>query len=221
MRIRLFAYCLMTAGFLFGQEWGDRKITTAPSAEMVFSSRLNSGFLGFDLAHDKATVGGTYYGSGSYQVGALSVGKPFHTAPWLKLVPGFGAAMIKNRIENEESATLEETASPYRSIEPVAVLRWQLEKGRLVSEGNLLLALLATEGRRNFYSDGSHISLKFGRFEPGFTFALANHGLERERKYGGRFAVKVWRFSLGVMALGPGKTDIRGIFAYNGERQEE
>ncbi len=194
------------------------------STELVFSERVHSASLDLGVARGRAGIGALYYGSETYRVGAFGVAKNFRYKHILRISPGLNAAFIdsigghESEPATKEAVHAKNETEKYRVLEPAYSIRWKLELGEegvgLVSEGAFLQTLLATNGRRNFYSDGSHASIKTGRVEFGAALALANHGLEEERKGGPRLAIKFKKgFGIAAMLLLHGKPEYRaGLF---------
>lgn len=100
---------------------------------------------------------------------------------------------------------------------PSASLRWQVEVGRVVSEGLLVEGFRATDGReRAQIWDGNHVSLTMfdRRLEVGPTWEHIHVREENEWKWGARVAARVHEnVTLLVYAMTPGKTEWRVGFA--------
>jgi hypothetical protein len=102
---------------------------------------------------------------------------------------------------------------------PAITFRWEIEKGRLFSQGLFILSLQESEefGRVSMW-DGNHISLRLGRFEFGPSWERIHTRAENEWKGGGRAAFRLLRnVSVVLFVLAP-KTEYRGGIIVHPER---
>lgn len=93
---------------------------------------------------------------------------------------------------------------------PAFTFRWEIEKGRLFSQGLFIQSLLDSEefGHPNIW-DGNHVSVRFWRLELGPSWERIHTREENEWKGGGRAAVKILsNFSLVFFVLAP-RTEFR------------
>jgi hypothetical protein len=102
---------------------------------------------------------------------------------------------------------------------PAIIFRWDIEKGKLVSQGLFIQALEASEefGRPTIW-DGNHVSLRLDRLEFGPSWELIHTRSENEWKGGGRAAFRILpNLSLVLYVLAP-NTEFRGGFILHPER---
>jgi hypothetical protein len=102
---------------------------------------------------------------------------------------------------------------------PAITFRWDIEKGRLVSQGLFILSLQGSEesGRESIW-DGNHVSVRVNRFEVGPCWERIHARAENEWKGGGRGAFKIFsNLSLVFFVLAP-STEFRGGFIIHPQR---
>jgi hypothetical protein len=102
---------------------------------------------------------------------------------------------------------------------PAITFRWEIEKGRLFSQGLFVQSLLQSEefGRPSIW-DGNHVSLRVNRFEFGPSWERIHTRAENEWKGGGRAAFRILRnVSVVFFVLAP-KTEYRGGIIVHPER---
>jgi hypothetical protein len=102
---------------------------------------------------------------------------------------------------------------------PAITFRWDIEKGRIFSQGLFIFSLLESKdfGRVSIW-DGNHISLRLSRFEFGPSWERIHTRAENEWKGGGRAAFRLLRnVSVVFFVLAP-KTEYRGGIIVHPER---
>jgi hypothetical protein len=102
---------------------------------------------------------------------------------------------------------------------PAITFRWEIEKGRLFSQGLFVQSLLQSEefGRPSIW-DGNHVSLRVNRFEFGPSWERIHTRAENEWKGGGRAAFRILRnVSVVFFVLAP-QTEYRGGIIVHPER---
>jgi hypothetical protein len=102
---------------------------------------------------------------------------------------------------------------------PAITFRWEVEKGRVFSQGLFFLSLQKSEdfGRVSVW-DGNHISLRLSRFEFGPSWERIHTRAENEWKGGGRAAFRLLRnVSVVLFVLAP-NTEYRGGIIVHPER---
>jgi hypothetical protein len=102
---------------------------------------------------------------------------------------------------------------------PAITLRWEIEKGRIFSQGLFVQSFLQSEElRRPSIWDGNHVSLRLNRFEIGPSWEWIHTRAENEWKGGGRAAFRLLRnVSVVFFVLAP-KTEYRGGIIVHPER---
>jgi hypothetical protein len=92
-------------------------------------------------------------------------------------------------------------------------VRWQIEHGRIVSEGLMVQAIDRKDGtERGQFWDGNHVSLSLldRRVEVGPSWEHIHFREEDEWKWGGRVAVRLARsVTAQLFTLAPGRTEWR------------
>ncbi len=102
---------------------------------------------------------------------------------------------------------------------PAFTFRWEIEKGRLFSQGLFIQALQGSEefGRVSIW-DGNHVSLRVSRFEFGPSWERIHTREENEWKGGGRVAFRILRnLSVFFLVYAP-MTEYRGGIIIHPER---
>jgi hypothetical protein len=127
----------------------------------------------------------------------------FRFKEYFLLTPGFGVFFG----EGQETS-------------PAISFRWDIEKGKLVSQGLFILPLEESEefGRVSIW-DGNHVSLRLNRFEFGPTWERIHFREENEWKGGGRAAFRILpNLSVIFYVLAP-QTEFRGGIIIHPERE--
>jgi hypothetical protein len=102
---------------------------------------------------------------------------------------------------------------------PAITFRWEIEKGRIFSQGLFVQSFLQSEefGRPSIW-DGNHVSVRLSRFEFGPSWERIHTRAENEWKGGGRAAFRLLRnVSVVFFVLAP-KTEYRGGIIVHPER---
>jgi opacity protein-like surface antigen len=102
---------------------------------------------------------------------------------------------------------------------PAFTFRWEIEKGRLFSQGLFIQSLQESEefGRVSVW-DGNHVSVRLSRFEFGPSWERIHTRAENEWKGGGRAAFRILpNMSIVFFVLAP-KTEYRGGIIIHPER---
>jgi hypothetical protein len=145
---------------------------------------------------------GAGHRSGIIDVAVINGSYGFRIGEHIALSPGFGVFF------GEDQKT-----------SPALTFRWDIDKGRLFSQGLFILSLQESEdfGRVSIW-DGNHISLRLSRFEFGPSWERIHTRAENEWKGGGRAAFRLLRnVSVVFFVLAP-KTEYRGGIIVHPER---
>ncbi|MCI0387647.1 MAG: hypothetical protein MOB07_02590 [Acidobacteria bacterium] len=126
---------------------------------------------------------GTINGSWNFRLGEHVV-----------LTPGFGVYFGENQ-----------------KTSPAVTFRWEIEKGRIVSQGLFIQSLIGLEGfDPPSIWDGNHVSARFWRMEVGPSWEFIHTREENEWKGGGRAAFRILpNLSVVLFVLAP-ETEFRG-----------
>jgi hypothetical protein len=145
---------------------------------------------------------GAGHGSGIIDVGTISGSYGFRLGEHIALFPGIGIYF------GEDQKT-----------SPAITIRWEIEKGRIFSQGLFVQSFLQSEdfGRPSIW-DGNHVSVRLSRFEFGPSWERIHTRAENEWKGGGRAAFRVLRnVSVVFFVLAP-NTEYRGGIIVHPER---
>jgi hypothetical protein len=140
--------------------------------------------------------------SGIVDVGMIAGSWGFRIGEHIVLTPGFGVYFGEGQ-----------------RTSPAVVFRWEIDKGRLFSQGTFVASLLESEhaGRANIW-DGNHVSMRFWRLEVGPSWERIHTRNENEWKGGGRAAFRVLpNLSIIFFVLAP-RTEYRGGILIHPER---
>jgi hypothetical protein len=140
--------------------------------------------------------------SGIIDTGTINGSYRFRLGEGIALFPGFGIYF------GEDQRT-----------SPAITFRWEIEKGRIFSQGLFIQSLLQSEefGRPSIW-DGNHVSVRLSRFEFGPSWERIHTRAENEWKGGGRAAFRLLRnVSVVFFVLAP-NTEYRGGIIVHPER---
>ena len=180
-----------------------------PELEFVASPSFRAGSLIQNL-RGHLNFEGHYFGGDENNVGYTAASWSFNREHW-KLIPSFGINFGDRG---------------YRTM-PALGVRWEYERGWLVSEGLLVQGLLPTSFSPEesedhvsvapFIADGNHISAQWRRMTAGGTWEHIHFREGREWKGGVRLAYRIIpSLSLTMFVMGPG-TEVRGGILFRHE----
>jgi hypothetical protein len=188
-----------------------RKMEKFPEFEVAASDQFRSAGIVAPLSR-RLNIEGYYFGvrieseleerleqaakrrSGFLDVGAITASHSFRLGRRVALSPGFGVFFGEGQ-----------------KTSPAFTFRWEVEKGRLFSQGLFIQSLQTSEefGRVRIW-DGNHVSIRLSRFEFGPSWEWIHIRVENEWKGGGRTAFRILTHLSAVFFILAPKTEYRG-----------